>query len=106
MKKLVTVAVLAILIVPAMGAAPALLQSTPRDLTAHDAALDEVNAKATDWSDAVGESDAKRAAYDEALAALTAALEAEATARTDYEAAQQAYSDAYDAVPKEDTLAP
>ena len=106
MKKFALLALLAVLIVPAMGAAPVLLQSTPRDLTAHDAALAEVNAKATDWSDAVGESDAKRAAYDEALAALNAALEAETAARTSYESAQQAYADAYDAVPKEDTLAP
>jgi hypothetical protein len=90
-----------------MGAGPVAQQAAaPRDLSAHDAALADVQAKATVWSDKVGASDSAREAYDAALAALNAALAEEATARTDYEASQLAYKDAYDAVPKEDSLAP
>lgn len=107
MKRIVFALALAVLIVPAIGAAPQVAQtSAPRDLTAHDAALADVQAKSTAWAEKVTDSDSARAAYDQALANLNSALQAEEASRIDYETAQQAYATAYAAVEKEDKLAP
>ena len=102
-----TIAVCALLIVPLMGASPLnQAASTPRDLSANDAALQAVSDANTAWGAKVVASDAARAAYDQALADLTAALADEATARTDLETAQTGYMTAYGDVPKEGTLQP
>lgn len=82
-----------------------IVQSSPRDLAAHDAALTQLNSEAALWSTAVSNSDAAKSALDAAQQAFDEAVAAEASARTSYEAAQATYTAAYGEVPKEDTLA-
>ena len=80
--------------------------SVPRDLTAHDQALANVNNEASTWAGAVAASDQALSDLQAAQSAFDQAVSNEAQARASYESAQNAYQQAYGSVPKEDTLTP